>query len=114
MNATPVLKAAKGGACRRWVQTAVMFVAVGVAAASGVLGLTLATNSNASFMKALAKRGAPDLVVMIDASKVTSGELARTRQLMGVTETAGPYPATTITLAVRPDRLRAARRRRRH
>jgi putative ABC transport system permease protein len=38
-------------------------------------------------------------VVMIDASKVTGAELARTRQLKGVTQAAGPYPATTITLA---------------
>jgi putative ABC transport system permease protein len=81
------------------VQTAVVFVVVGVAAATGVLGLTLATNSNASFKNALAKRRAPDLVVMIDASKVTGAELARTRQLKGVTEAVGPYPATTITLA---------------
>ena len=84
---------------RRWVQTAVMFVVAGMAAASGVLGLTLATNSNASFKKALAMRRAPDTVVMIDASKVTAAAVARTRRLKGVTQAAGPYPATTITLA---------------
>jgi putative ABC transport system permease protein len=77
----------------------VIFVVVGVAAMSGVLGLTLATNSNASFKKALKSRRAPDVVVMIDAAKVTSGQLSRTRQLNGVTHAAGPYPATTITLA---------------
>jgi len=70
-----------------------------VAAASGVLGLTLATNSNLSFERALAKRRVPDLAVMIDASKVTDAELARTRGLKGVTQAAGPYAATTITLA---------------
>jgi putative ABC transport system permease protein len=93
------LRAAAGGVGRHWVQTAVMFVVVGIAAVSGVLGLTLATNSNASFKKALVKRRAPDIVVMIDASKVTAAEVARTRQLRGVTQAAGPYPATTITLA---------------
>jgi putative ABC transport system ATP-binding protein len=35
VNVRAVLKAAKGGAARGWVQTAVMFVVVGVAAASG-------------------------------------------------------------------------------
>ena len=64
-----------------------------------MLGLTLATNANASFKKALANRRAPDIVVMIDGSKVTSAELARTRRLKGVTQAAGPYPATTIKLA---------------
>lgn len=70
-----------------------------MAAASGVLGLTLATNANLSFERALAKRRAPDLAAMIDASKVTSAELTGTRHLNGVTQAAGPYPATEITLA---------------
>jgi ABC-type antimicrobial peptide transport system permease subunit len=99
VNAAPVLKVAKGAAARGWVQTAVLFVVAGVAATSVMLGLTLATNANASFKKALAKRRAPDAVVMIDASKVTSAQLARTRQLKGVTQAAGPYPATTIMVA---------------
>lgn len=94
-----VVKAAVGGMGRRWVQTAVMFVVAGIAAASSCVGLTLATNANASFKKALANRRAPDSVVMIDRSKVTSAELASTRRLNGVTQAAGPYPATTIKLA---------------
>jgi putative ABC transport system permease protein len=94
-----VLKAAKGGAAGGWVQTAVIFVVVGVATASGVVALTLATNANASFEKALVKRRAPDVVVMIDASKVTGAELARTLRLKSATHAAGPYTATTIKLA---------------
>jgi ABC-type antimicrobial peptide transport system permease subunit len=99
VNPAPVLKAAQGAAARRRVQSAVMFVVVGVAAASAVLGLMLATNAGASFRKALSKRRAPDLVVMLDATKLTGAELARTRELHGVTQAAGPYPATTIELA---------------
>jgi hypothetical protein len=99
VNAMPVLKAAAAGAGRRWVQTVVMFVVVGVTAASAVLGLTLATTSGSSFQTALAKRNPPDLAVEIDATKVTAAELAGTRHLRGVTATAGPYPETTITLA---------------
>lgn len=95
----PVLKAAAGGAGRRWVQTGVIFVVVGVAASCGVLGLTLTTNSDLNFQTALAKRRPPDLAVMIDAAKVTDSELARTRRLKGVTQAVGPYPVTTIKLA---------------
>jgi putative ABC transport system permease protein len=93
-----VVKAARGAAARGRVQTAVMFVVVGAATASAVLGLTLATSSDLSFTTATAKRRAPDLAVMVDASKVTGAELARTRRLRGVTGAAGPYPATTISL----------------
>ena len=102
MYANAVLKAAAGGVARRWVQTAVMFVVVGVAAASGVLGLTLATSSGSSFQTALAKRHPPDLTVTIDVMKVTGAELVRTRHLRGVTAAAGPYPETSITLASTP------------
>jgi putative ABC transport system permease protein len=108
LNAGPVLKAAKAGALRRPVQFAVMLVVMGIAATGGVLGLTLATNSNASFDKALTKRRAPDLVVIIDASRVTATDLARTRHLSGVTQAAGPYPATTIMLASVSGRAGAA------
>jgi putative ABC transport system permease protein len=93
-----VLGAAAGGVGRRWVQTAVMFVVAGAAAASGVLGLTLATSSYLSFRTALTRRRPPDLAVTIKAAKVTGAELVRSRHLRGVTAAAGPYPETTITI----------------
>jgi putative ABC transport system permease protein len=90
---------AVSGASRRWVQTGVIFVIVGVAAACGVLGLTMATSSDLSFQTALAKRRAPDLAIMVNAAKGTAADLARTRHLKGVTQAVGPYPATTIAIA---------------
>jgi signal transduction histidine kinase len=97
-----LLRAVVGGGTRRCAQTAVMFVAVGVAAAGGVLGLTLATSSNLQFQTALAKLRAPDVALTIDASKVTGAELARTSRLPGVTAAAGPYPQTTVVLTIEP------------
>lgn len=100
MIAGPVLKAATGGVTRRWVQTAVIFVVVGVATASGVLGLTLANGSNRSFWTAVAQRRAPDLSLQIDTAKVTVAELDRTRHLFYVAKAAGPYPETSVVLRI--------------
>ncbi len=80
----------------------VIFVAVGVATATGVLGLTLATSSDLQFKTALAKLRAPDVALTIDASKVTGTELARTSRLRDVTAMAGPYPQTTVVLTIQP------------
>jgi putative ABC transport system permease protein len=97
----PVLKTARGISGRHAVQSLVILVVVGIATASGVVGLTLATNANLSYKTATATRRTPDLAVLLNATKVTASELARTRHLKGVTEAAGPYAATTIQLAAR-------------
>jgi ABC-type antimicrobial peptide transport system permease subunit len=99
VNAAPVLKAAAGGARRRLLQSVLVLLVVGAATAAGTLALTLATSANALQERALARYRVPNLAVMIDASKVTGAQLGRTRDLKGVTRAAGPYPATTITLA---------------
>ena len=91
-----------GAASRRWALSVVMFVAVGVAAAGGVLGVTLATNSNLSFQTALARLHAPDVALTIDPAKLTRAVLARTGHLRNVTATAGPYPQTTVVLTIQP------------
>jgi len=97
-----VIRAIAGDVGRRWAHAAVIFVAVGVAAVTGVVGLTLATNPHLQFQTALAKRHAPDLTLTIDPAKVTVAELARTGRLPGVTDAAGPYPQTTVVLTIQP------------
>jgi putative ABC transport system permease protein len=93
----PVLRAALGAVARRRVQTVVVFCVLGVAAAAGLLGLTLAT-SGTEFASAFAASHGAHLAVTIDAAKVTGAQLAATRHLPGVTQAAGPYPQTTLTL----------------
>ena len=99
MSAAAVLKAASGGASRRLVQTVAIFLVLAASAAAGTLGLTLSTNANAQFLGAFARQHGADLALSIDASKVTAVDLARTRRLPGVTDAAGPYPETYISLA---------------
>ncbi len=99
MSAKAVLTAASGGASRRLVQTGVIFLLLAVSAAAGTLGLTLSTNANAQFLNALSRQHGADLAVSINGSKATAADLAATRRLPGVTQGAGPYPETYITLA---------------
>jgi len=99
MTGGAVLTAARGGAARRLVQTAVILLVVAAAAAAGTLGLTLAADSNAQFLTAFTTYHAADLAVTINASKVTTAELARTGKLPGVTQAGGPYLETFIALA---------------
>ncbi len=99
MTGGAVLTAARAGAAHRLVQTAVILLVTAAAAAAGTLGLTLAADSNLQFVTAFAAYHAADLAVTINASKVTTAELASTAKLPGVTQAGGPYPETFITLA---------------
>jgi putative ABC transport system permease protein len=103
MTAAPVLGAAWAGAARRLVQSLVVFAVLAVSSAAVLTGLTLAFAANAGSAAAIAVTHGADLAVTINASKVTAGQLAATRQLPGVTQIAGPYPETTITVAAGPD-----------
>ena len=111
MTAAPVLGAAWAGAGRRLVQSLVVFAVLAVSSAAVLTGLTLAFAANAGSAAAIAATHGADLAVTINASKVTAAQLAATRQLPGVTQIAGPYPETTITVAARPGRDGRARRR---
>jgi hypothetical protein len=95
-----VLTAASAGARRRLVQSAVVFVVVAVVGTASLLGLTMLTSANEAFQAAFTVRHGAHLAVTVDAAKVTGGELARTRHLPGVTQAAGPYPETTISLSI--------------
>ena len=102
---------------RRRVQTVVVFCVLVVAAAAGVLGLTLATSA-AEFSSTFAGFHGAHLAVTIDSAEVSSARLAATRRLPGVARAAAPTrrplslsrPALPAgrRLAVRPGRLAAA------
>jgi putative ABC transport system permease protein len=93
-----VLRAASAGMTRRLVPTVVIFCVLAAGAAAAVLGLTLATNSNELFLTAFARSHGAQLAVTVDAAKVTPAQLAKIRQLPGVTQAAGPYPETYLAL----------------
>jgi putative ABC transport system permease protein len=99
VTGTPVLKAASGGLTRRPVQTVVVTLVLAAGAAAALLGLTLATSSNELFLTAFTRQHGAELAVTVDSAKVTGAQLAKTRQLPGVTQAAGPYPETFIKLA---------------
>jgi putative ABC transport system permease protein len=94
----PVLQAAWAGAARRLVQSLVVFAVLAVSSAAIVTGLTLAFAANQGYAAGNAALHAADLAVTVNASKVSAARLAATRQLPGVTQDAGPYPETTITV----------------
>jgi hypothetical protein len=98
MTGGPVSRAASAGVARRRVETVVVFCVLAAATAAGLLGLTLATSAT-EFASAFAASHGAHLAVTIDAAKITGAQLAATRHLPAVTQAAGPYPETTITLA---------------
>ncbi len=99
MRAGPVLQAAWAGAARRLVQSLVVLAVLAVSSAAAVTGLTLYAAANAGYAAGIAATRGADLAVTINASKVSAAQLAATRHLPGVTQNAGPYPETTITVA---------------
>ena len=99
MSGGAVLKAALAGATRRLTQTVVIFVVLAMATTAALVGLILATYPTRAFQAVSARYHTADLAVTIDATKVTSAQLARTHHLPGVTEAVG-YPATTVSITV--------------
>ena len=59
----------------------------------------LAATPTLAFQAVSARYHSAELAVTIDAAKVTSAQLARTRQLPGVTGAFG-YPATTVSITI--------------
>jgi len=99
VRAAPVLRAAWAAAARRLVQSLVVFAVLAVSSAAAVTGLTLGYAANAGYTAGIAVTHGADLAVTINAAKVTAAQLAATRHLPGVTQDAGPYPQTMITVA---------------
>jgi len=99
VRAGPVLRAAWAGAARRLVQSLVVLAVLGVSCAAALTAMTLVFASNQGTAAAVAVTHGADLAVTINADKVSAAQLAATRHLPGVTQDAGPYPQTTITVA---------------
>jgi hypothetical protein len=99
VTAAPVIRAASAGAARRLVQSAVVFLVLAASSSAALLGLALLATAREGFDATCAVTHCAQLAVTVNASKVTAAQLARTRHLPGVTQAAGPYPQTSITLA---------------
>ncbi|MBO0814096.1 MAG: ABC transporter permease [Actinobacteria bacterium] len=99
MTAAPVIRAASAGAAHRMVQSLVVLGVLFASTSAGLLGLTLLTSASQGFNAAVAATRGADLALTINASKVTVADLAKTRNLPGVTQDAGPYPETTMTVS---------------
>ena len=99
MSGGAVLRAAWAGASQRLVQTAVVLVVLAMATTAALVALTLATNPTLAFQAVSTRYHSADLAVTIDAAKITSAQLARTRHLPGVTRAVG-YPATTVNVII--------------
>lgn len=99
VSARAVVKAALAGAARRPVQTVVIFVVLATTTTAAVVGLALATNPTQADQAVSARYHVADLAVTIDATKVTSAQLARTHHLPGVIKAVG-YPATTVNVTI--------------
>jgi putative ABC transport system permease protein len=97
VTAAPVIKAAAGGLTRHLVQTLVIIIVLAAATAAATLGLSLLTNANEAFANGFAAHRGADISVVLDTSHLSSGQLAATRHVAGVTQAAGPYPELTIT-----------------
>ncbi len=98
MTGGAVLRAASAGVTRRLVPTVVIFLVLTAGSAAALLGLTLVTNSNELFLTAFTRAHGAQLAVTVDTAKATPAQLARARELPGVTQAAGPYPQTYLKL----------------
>lgn len=98
MSLGPVLRVATAGILRGRLRSLVVFIVVIAASAAATLGVTLYTSANIVFKTAFVNHHGAQLAVLIDSDKVTTEDLVRTEHLPQTTESAGPYPATTITL----------------
>ncbi|MET8100774.1 FtsX-like permease family protein [Streptomyces sp. NPDC005236] len=87
----------RSGVGRRRVQTVVIAVATMMAVASAVVAGSLMVATNAPFDHAFARQHGAHLTAEFDPKRVSTGQLAGTRGLEGVTASAGPFPATTIS-----------------
>jgi putative ABC transport system permease protein len=99
VRAAPVLQAAWAGTARRLVQSLVVLAVLAVSCAAALTGLTLYAAASVGYAAGVTATHGADLAVTINAAKVTASQLAATRHLPGVTQDAGPYPQTTITVA---------------
>jgi putative ABC transport system permease protein len=99
VSARRVRRIASGRGMSRRVQTVVIFLVLMASTAAATVGLTLlAVDSNGPFQRSFATQNGADVTAGIYASRATSGQLAATGRLPGVTRAAGPFPVASIGL----------------
>ncbi|MQY16638.1 hypothetical protein SRB5_68400 [Streptomyces sp. RB5] len=87
----------RAGVGRKRVQTAVMVLTTLLSVAASVLALGLLVASQAPFDRAFARQHGAHLTAEFKGA--TAAQAAATATADGVTDTAGPYPVTTLRLA---------------
>lgn len=92
----PVWTKALADMRRRRLQTLVVFVIAVLAVSVGAMGGTLLLQTSSPYDHAFADLAGPHLVVVFDARKVTSRQVAATAGLAAVTYTAGPWVAAEV------------------
>ncbi|MFE9426316.1 FtsX-like permease family protein [Kitasatospora sp. NPDC006697] len=97
MSRGAVAAVVRAGVARRKLHTLVLALVTLVAVTSAVVAGALLVASSAPFDAAFARQHGANLTLRLDASSVTAGQLADTAKLNGVTATAGPFPAATVT-----------------
>jgi putative ABC transport system permease protein len=95
-NAGALGRVVRSGVGRRRVQTLVIAVATMMAVASAVVAGSLIVATNAPFDHAFAKQHGAHVTAQFDPAKASAAQLADTRELDGITASAGPYPSTTV------------------
>jgi putative ABC transport system permease protein len=86
----------RSGVGRRRVQTLVVALATLMAVASAVVAGSLMVASSAPFDHAFARQHGPHLIAQVDGAKASTGQLAATGHVPGVTASAGPYDTAVI------------------
>ncbi|MFD7285837.1 ABC transporter permease [Streptomyces sp. NPDC059863] len=89
-------KVVRSGVSRRRVRTLVIALATMMAVAASVLGGTLLVVSGAPFEDAFAKQHGAHLSMRFDASKVSAGQLSKSKEAEGVSDAAGPFRTATV------------------
>ena len=94
----PTVRAARGGLAGRRVQAMVIGLVILVSTAASTLALGLLVDSNAPFDHAFAAQRGSHVTAAVNTAQVSSGQLAATSRLPGVTAAAGPFAETTVNV----------------
>nr|MDQ2960709.1 hypothetical protein [Candidatus Dormibacteraeota bacterium] len=95
---TAVLSKAFGDLRRHPMQAVVVALIVLLASGTGVIALTLMTQSNNPYDQAFAQQNGAHLQAYFNGAKVDSSLLPSTAQAIGATEYAGPFPSGGIAI----------------
>ncbi|MEW2038570.1 FtsX-like permease family protein [Streptomyces sp. NPDC005534] len=97
LGSGPLGRVVRSGVGRRRVQTLVIAVATMMAVASAVVAGSLIVATNAPFDRAFAQKHGAHLTADFDPARVNAAQLRAPGRVDGVTASAGPFPATSIS-----------------